>query len=202
MNQFYIQPAIVTEHIATFVNHRHENVMADVEEPLLSDTPPQRKRDIVRKNLGACQGIEAPPTSVSQHRGLVWSACHIPVRTAFPCCPLLPIWLRNGHMPLGTLSTPGGLDPSSTTSQTFGRLVLILVVLIFILVQALAWKGYVNLNWHQIGRAFKQSLDLDNDGRLGMGDLKQGAKQIWNVVGGYGIPSIAAVALGFYVGIS
>ncbi len=77
---------------------------------------------------------------------------------------------------------------------------LVVVILLFILVQALAWKGYVNLNWGQVGRAFKDSLDLDNDGRLGMGDVRMGCAAVWNVVGGYGIPSIAAFALGFWAG--
>lgn len=89
---------------------------------------------------------------------------------------------------------------SALALKMFGKLILLAVIVVFILVQVLAVKGYVNLNWHQVSRAFKDRLDLNNDGRLDLQDMKVGAKRVWGALLSYGIPSVGGFALGFWWG--
>ncbi|KAG0247000.1 hypothetical protein BGX31_000030 [Mortierella sp. GBA43] len=58
--------------------------------------------------------------------------------------------------------------------KKLGRMMMIVVGLGFVWMQLLSSSGYIQVNWPLIERRFKETFDLDKDGKVTMNDARHG----------------------------
>eukprot|EP00389_Voromonas_pontica_P004807 GDKH01007136.1.p1 GENE.GDKH01007136.1~~GDKH01007136.1.p1 ORF type:complete len:181 (-),score=20.10 GDKH01007136.1:64-606(-) len=79
------------------------------------------------------------------------------------------------------------------------RAVALLAGIGFVSVQALAYQGYITVDWKRLEKDTKAVLDLDKDGELTEKDVQRGMKDLQKVLT-WGMPSAAGFAGGFWIG--
>lgn len=82
-----------------------------------------------------------------------------------------------------------------------GKSVATLLVAAAALLQYLHMKRIMRVNWASIGRRFTWMLDLDRDGKLGVGDVKVALRRVGGVLGVTRVPSGAAFIVGLAFGL-
>lgn len=85
--------------------------------------------------------------------------------------------------------------------RVFGPPVLYLCALITLILLALAYYGYLNLNWRRVARLGVRALDADGDGRLGIADAKLWARRAYEVGVSFGGTAVAGYTLGLWMGL-
>ncbi|KAG0238870.1 hypothetical protein BGW42_000031 [Actinomortierella wolfii] len=76
-----------------------------------------------------------------------------------------------------TFGTVMGLG-SGFLFKKLGKLILLVIGLGFVSLQLLANQGYVTVHWSRFERRFKDSFDLDGDGKVTVNDAKHGFRAL------------------------
>jgi uncharacterized membrane protein (Fun14 family) len=85
--------------------------------------------------------------------------------------------------------------------RIFGPPVLYFCALVTLILLALAYYGYLNLNWRSVARLSARALDADGDGRLGLGDARVWARRAYDVGISFGGTALAGYMLGLWMGL-
>ena len=84
--------------------------------------------------------------------------------------------------------------------KKIGRLAAVGTGVVFIFLQGLAYKGFIDINWEKVQAKVKEAIDLNNDGKLDGGDLLV----LWNKyikpVLTYHLPGAVGFPVGFLLG--
>mmetsp|Transcript_31797 Transcript_31797/g.70620 ORF Transcript_31797/g.70620 Transcript_31797/m.70620 type:complete len:150 (+) Transcript_31797:110-559(+) len=88
--------------------------------------------------------------------------------------------------------------------KSVGQTLAIALVLLFIGFQVLAYYGFVNFKWSSVvsnvGSGLSRTMDINNDGRVDLQDVRLACTSFWKWVISWGVLSVAGFALGFYLG--
>lgn len=84
--------------------------------------------------------------------------------------------------------------------KLFGPPVLYLCALVTLVLLALAYKGYRNLQWRTIAHLSARALDADGDGRLGLGDARVWGRRFYEIGVSFGGTALAGYCLGIWMG--
>jgi hypothetical protein len=73
---------------------------------------------------------------------------------------------------------------------------------VFVAILALAYFGWVNLNFRRVATGAVTMLDVDGDGQVGLQDAKMCGSWMYGFVFGVGLTAIGGFLLGFWIGFS
>lgn len=66
------------------------------------------------------------------------------------------------------------------SAQSIGQTIAMAVVLLFVAFQILAYYGYVNVNWNQLGSSIGRTMDLTTES--GRFDVKRVKTTVWGLI--------------------
>ena len=113
-----------------------------------------------------------------------------------PSCLSGPKQVLQGAAPSAALGYAAALGV-----QWVGKSVATLIVAAGLLLKWLESKKVLRVPWKSLGSRFAWFLDLDRDGKLGVGDVKVGMKKAGALLGVTRVPSGAAFVAGLAWGL-
>jgi len=112
-------------------------------------------------------------------------------------------WMVDLLAPIGGQLTLGSTLGycSGVSLRLAGRMAAVGVGATFCLIQGLAYRGYIEVNWRKVERDYISSLDRDQDGQITAGDLSQVVSEMtdclcFNLPAGTGFTAGLAYGLG------
>jgi FUN14 domain-containing protein 1 len=90
---------------------------------------------------------------------------------------------------------------SGYASKQFGKAVAFYVGCGFVIIQGLAYKGYIDVKWNSIKHDAIVLADADGDGKLTVKDMKMWWTKARRVLE-YNLPSGGGFGLGFVMGLA
>ncbi|KAK9828508.1 hypothetical protein WJX72_000456 [[Myrmecia] bisecta] len=89
---------------------------------------------------------------------------------------------------------------SGVAFKAVGRACAVAVGCVFILIQGLAYAGYIQLDWTRVHADVMRTCDVNHDGRLDASDLKAALTSFLAVLS-EGVPSAGGFCAGFIFGL-
>ncbi|MES1912212.1 MAG: hypothetical protein MHM6MM_004525 [Cercozoa sp. M6MM] len=88
---------------------------------------------------------------------------------------------------------------SGYASAKFGQMAALCIGGLFVLLQGLAYAGFISIDWGRVESSVAAKIDQNGDGKLDASDLRQIMRKVYNVLQ-YNVPGAAGFVPAFYAG--